>query len=168
MKYKGFTLSNVSTDPSFPSYQVTDKKGCFVASTLFPSELKEIVERHLKRMKVVEHNLEVLEEHNISFTGKGWDDEPYSGEFETYTDAGEDMIFTLETITRNDFKQYIDDFDVNENVLMWWHDGYVAAHKAGVPFENIKEHYQDYEDWLEELSSFVDELEDFEDDGEED
>ena len=45
-------------------------------------------------------NLSILEDNNINLTSeKIWDDEPFSVELETYTDAGEDMIINLEEPT---------------------------------------------------------------------
>ena len=46
-------------------------------------------------------NLSILEDSNINLTSKKiWDDEPFSVELETYTDAGEDMIINLEEPTK--------------------------------------------------------------------
>lgn len=76
---------------------------------------------------------------------------PSEGEFETYTDAGEDMIISLEEVTKDCLQQYINDFDINENVIMWWQYGEETAKTRNVPFDNIKEHYEDYEAYLKNL-----------------
>ena len=97
------------------------------------------------------NNIRILEENNISVCGTAWNNEPDSVELETYTNAGEDMIIDLEAPTAAELQAYIDDFDINEEVMLWWGNGIDAAHKAGVPFNNIREHYEDYETYLAEL-----------------
>lgn len=102
--------------------------------------------------KEYKRNLAILEENGIYLSSeKLWDNEPFSVELETYTDSGEDMIIDLEEPTRECLQKYIDDFDANEEVMMWWRNGKDEAHKKGVPFSNIKDHYEDYESYLERL-----------------
>lgn len=102
--------------------------------------------------KEYKRNLAILEENGIYLSSeKLWDNEPFSVELETYTNAGEDMIIDLEEPTRECLQKYIDDFDANEEVMMWWRNGKDEAHKKGVPFSNIKDHYEDYESYLERL-----------------
>ena len=96
-------------------------------------------------------NIRILEENNIRVCGTAWNDKPDSVELETYTDAGEDMIIILEYPNKKELQSYIDNFDIDEEVLLWWGNGINAAHKAGVPFDNIREHYDDYEAYLAEL-----------------
>ena len=74
---------------------------------------------------------------------------PRSVEFYCFTDAGEDMCFVLDEPTKHYMQEYIDGFDINENVLFWWNEGTPAGRK--VPFDNIKEHYEDYEAYLKRL-----------------
>ena len=78
-------------------------------------------------------------------------------DIETYTDGGEDMIITVRVDIdwKADFKSYVEDFDINENVMGWWRDGEDKAHSSGVPFDNIHDHYDDYEDWLAWLEDIV-------------
>lgn len=85
-------------------------------------------------------NLLYLEDHDIKNNG--------GGELECYTDAGGDMIISLDKVMKNDLQKYIDDFDINEEVLKWWQGGVPGR---GVPFDNVKEHYEDYEAYLEGL-----------------
>lgn len=103
--------------------------------------------------KKFEKNLKILEENDIRVCGGGpvWKDKPNSVELETYTDAGEDMIIHLEEPTRACLEEYINGFDTNEQVMMWWRNGEDAAREKGLPFSNIKEHYEDYESYLTEL-----------------
>lgn len=70
------------------------------------------------------------------------------GELECYTDSGEDMIISLGEILKENLQEYIDNFDINENVLIWWQNGEPGQ---GVPFSNVKEHYEDYEAYLKWL-----------------
>ena len=86
---------------------------------------------------------------NIFYNGDcGWDDKPFSAELESYTKAGGDMIINLEELSKDCLQEYIDDFNINYEVVSWWQDGKKGN---GVPFDNIKEHYDDVEDWLKWL-----------------
>lgn len=94
-------------------------------------------------------NKEYLESNDVKVFEQGlWDNKPFSAELECYTPAGEDMIIDLEELSRDALQEYIDSFDINEKVSMWWKDG----RPSYIPFDNIKEHYDDYEEWLEDLS----------------
>lgn len=77
------------------------------------------------------------------------------GELECYTDAGEDMIISLDKVRKKNLQEYIDNFDINETVLSWWQDGQPGN---GVPFDNVKEHYEDYEAYLEKLQKACDKM----------
>ena len=57
-KYRGYTLCNVSIYPSFPVYSILNPQGKEVDSTLFPSEFKEIVRKHIKAHSVEPINRE--------------------------------------------------------------------------------------------------------------
>lgn len=81
------------------------------------------------------------------------------GELECYTDAGEDMIISLDKVRKKNLQQYIDNFDINENVLIWWRDLSDEQRKEKkVPFDNVKEHYEDYEAYLEMLQKACDNM----------
>ena len=102
-------------------------------------------------------NIAWLEANDISLVEeKIWEDYPYSVELETYTGAGEDMLIDLEEPSKQGLQKYINDFDVNGQVTMWWSNGAEQAHKKGVPFNNIKEHYEDYENFLQKLQTLCD------------
>lgn len=103
-------------------------------------------------------NVRYLEDNDIRFLGRAWDDEKFSAELETYTNAGEDMVFTLHELSKQSLQEYIDNFDINEEVMIWWRDGEDAAHEAGVPFTNIRDHYCDYEDFLDTLQEVCDNM----------
>lgn len=81
------------------------------------------------------------------------------GELECYTDAGEDMIISLDKVRKKNLQEYIDNFDINENVLIWWRDLSDEQRKEKkVPFDNVKEHYEDYEAFLEKLQKACDKM----------
>lgn len=78
-----------------------------------------------------------------------------NGELECYTDAGEDMIISLDKVLKKNLQEYINSFDINANVLLWWEDGTPGN---GVPFDNVKEHYEDYEAYIERLQAICDKM----------
>lgn len=84
-----------------------------------------------------------------------WSYAPRSVELECYTDGGEDMFIDLEEPTKEKLQEYIDNFDIDENVSMWWQNGQPGR---GVPFSNMKEHYEDYEDYLKWLQKVCDKM----------
>lgn len=101
-------------------------------------------------------NLLYLEENDIRHSENPvWEDKPRSVELETYTNGGEDMIINLEEPTASQLQTYIDGFDIDENVSLWWENGRPGN---GVPFDNMKEHYEDYENWLKELQKICDKM----------
>ena len=100
-------------------------------------------------------NRDYLERCEVSVGKTPWDDKPFGAELECYTPAGEDMIVCLEELSAECLSDFLDDFDINEHVVEWWPNG-VKDPSKGVPFDNIKEHYEDYEAWLEEMRGIVD------------
>lgn len=88
-----------------------------------------------------------LEDYDITSCG--------DNQFECYTDAGEDMIISLDKVRKKNLQEYIDNFDINEEVLLWWQDG---RQGKGVPFANVKEHYEDYEAYLRKLQKACDKM----------
>lgn len=75
-------------------------------------------------------------------------------EIENYTDAGGDMLIDIIVTEdwRQYFREYVEDFDINEEVAIWWPNGVKGR---GVPFDNVKEHYDDLKDWLDWLKDVV-------------
>ncbi len=69
-------------------------------------------------------------------------------ELESHTPAGGDMIATIDVTEdwKEAYREYVENFDSNEEVALWWHNGQKGR---GVPFDNMKEHYDDLEDWLD-------------------
>lgn len=75
-------------------------------------------------------------------------------EFHCYTPNGdEEMFIPLEKPRRKYLQEYIDNFDIDEQVSIWWTNGQKGS---GVPFDNMKEHYEDYEEYLKNLQEVCD------------
>ncbi len=90
-----------------------------------------------------------LEDFDINYNG--------CGELECYTDAGEDMIITLDEVRQKNLQEYIDNFDINEEIMLWWGETTSREReKRGLPFDNIKDHYEDYEAYLGKLQKACD------------
>jgi len=102
--------------------------------------------------KEFDENKAYLDGVNLTFLGNAWDDKPFSAELESFTSAGGDMIVTLEALDKEHLQDYIDNFDINDEVMLWWH----PTHENRTPFSNINEHYEDLEDWLNELQEICD------------
>lgn len=103
--------------------------------------------------KKMQKLLDLWEENDIFWNGPAWEDEPHSVELECCTGAGEDMGFNLHHISADDLEEYVNGFDINENVSLWWPNGQKGS---GVPFENQAEHVQDYEMYLAWLRDIID------------
>ena len=63
------------------------------------------------------------------------------------------MYINLEEISADALEEYVNSFDVNEEVAIWWPDGVAGR---GVPFDNQAEHVEDLELWLAELRDIID------------
>lgn len=102
-------------------------------------------------------NLLYLEDNDIRIVSEEpvWENSQNSVELECYTDAGEDMFICLKEPTKEKLQEYIDDFDIDGNVMSWWQGGKPGE---GVPFSNIREHYNDYEDYLKWLQKICDKM----------
>lgn len=75
-------------------------------------------------------------------------------ELESYTDGGGDMIITIDVSDdwKKEFKDYVEDFDIDNEVSLWWPDGQPGR---GVPFNNIRELYDDIEGWVNWLKDII-------------
>ena len=84
-------------------------------------------------------------------------EEPNGIELEAFTDAGEDMIVCIEVKDdwKESFREYAKGFDITENILLWWQNGENFAKKRGLPFNNMKEHIEDYEGWMAWINDIV-------------
>ena len=97
--------------------------------------------------------LDLWEEYDLNWNGPAWDDKPESVELECYTNAGEDMIISLEEISVDALEEYVNGFDISEEVSLWWENGKPGR---GVPFDSQDEQVADYEEWLAELRDIID------------
>lgn len=100
-------------------------------------------------------NLSYLDENSIykSNSEPVWKEHPRSVLLECYTDGGGDMLINLEKPTKEKLQEWIDNFDIDEEVSLWWPNGQKGR---GVPFDNMKEHYEDYEEFLRRLQKICD------------
>lgn len=105
-------------------------------------------------------NLNYLESNDIFKINESpiWPDYPQSVELETYTNGGEGILIDLEKVTKENLQSYINEFDINEKVMMWWRDGKETAKENGVPFDNILDHYKDYELFLKNLQEICNKM----------
>jgi hypothetical protein len=101
-------------------------------------------------------NIYYLEDNDLQLqNSRPWEPKERSVEFECYTDGGEDMFIDLEEPTKEKLQEYINNFDIDYNVSIWWPNG---QHGRGVPFTNMKEQYEDYEAYLEWLQGICDKM----------
>lgn len=75
-------------------------------------------------------------------------------ELESYTDGGGDMIISIDVSKdwKKAFKDYVEGFDIDNEVSIWWPDGQPGR---GVPFNNIRELYDDIEGWVNWLKDII-------------
>lgn len=94
-------------------------------------------------------DIKILEENNIhvDYQTDEYSGKPCDFELQSYTDAGGDMYINLDELSKRDLLNYIDGFDINEEVCGWWDLDENGCRGAGLPFSNVKEHYNDVEDW---------------------
>ena len=71
-RYKGFKCVNVSNDPSFPSYAIISPEGETIGNTLFPSEMKEIVDNYLNGSSLSEGKLNSLVSKSLKRVLREW------------------------------------------------------------------------------------------------
>lgn len=103
--------------------------------------------------KKMQKLLDLWEENDLHWIGPAWDDEPMSVELNCSTGAGEDMYINLHEISADALEEYVNDFDIDGNVSLWWENG---EPRRGVPFENQGEQVADYEDYLAWLRDIID------------
>ena len=101
--------------------------------------------------ELLKRNIKFLENYGVNYCGQAWDDKPFSAELDCYTNAGENIVVSLEDLTRDALVEYLNDFDINERVVMWWRDG----KDPSVPFNNVRDPYDDYEEWVDKMRSIA-------------
>ncbi len=115
----------------------TNKDNWFVS---LPKEMQELLDK--------------LADEGLTWTtGPVWKEKPYSVELNTSTPAGEDMYIDLEEISIEALEDYVDNFDIEYNVSLWWENGEPGA---GVPFDSQAEQVADYEEYLANLRDIID------------
>lgn len=135
------------------SASVYDESGHHYCDVQYDWELNELM---IDEMDYRDYfNLSYLDGESIfkSNSEPVWEEHPRSVELECYTDGGEDMLIYLEEPTKEKLQEYIDNFDIDYNVSIWWPNG---QKDSGVPFDNMKEHYEDYEEFLKRLQKICD------------
>lgn len=135
---------------------------CSPQGDLLEDEYEELTadeQDYLRKVCVYAMNADTLERSGVSVISKASEVQfgPFSAEIECYTPAGEDMIICLDELTSKCLSDYLDDFDINEHVVAWWPNG-VKEPSKGVPFDNIKKHYEDYEAWIARMRKIADSL----------
>ena len=145
----------IETSPLFCSYgtigftaSIYNENGCHECDVDYDWDMEQLTIDETPWKQYI--NSLYLEEHDINTIS---DDE-----LETYTDAGEDMIISVEKVMKSELQKYIDEFDINEEVLKWWEGGKREAVEKGVPHDNIMEHYEDYESYLKWLQKVCDKM----------
>lgn len=149
---------DIITEPLFSSYGTIGFTAIVYATPAyniqFDWEMKELTIDDVPWKDFI--NILYLENNDLQLqNSRPWDHKERSVEFECYTDAGEDMFIDLEEPTKEKLQEYINDFDIDYNVSIWWPDGKPGK---GVPFNNMKEQYEDYEDYLKWLQGICDKM----------
>ena len=96
--------------------------------------------------------IEFLEKNSVSVN---YNEQDGSVELECYTDAGGDMLIYLDELTPESLKTYLDNFDIDEEVAIWWPNGQKGT---GVPFDNMRDHYEDISEWLMYMKKIADNM----------
>ena len=139
----------IQTMPLFCSYGTIGFTATICAETKYEIqydwEMKELTIDDEPWKEFV--NILYLEDYDIYTCGEDG--------LETYTDGGEDMLIPLDKVLKKNLQEYINDFNINEEVLLWWPN---REKGRGVPFDNVKEHYEDYEAYLKNLQKVCDKM----------
>ncbi len=77
-----------------------------------------------------------------------WRNYPFSRELYFETPSGGDFGISVEEVTREKVLEYLDDYDVNEECILWWNSGNSS-------FSNIKALYEDIKQWLEDFKKIA-------------
>lgn len=85
---------------------------------------------------------------------KGFSPDSDGTELEYYTPSGGDMIIHLQECSKDALLEYMENFDINEEVSLWWPNG----DGSKTPFSNMKEHYEDLEEWVKEVKRIAEDM----------
>lgn len=94
--------------------------------------------------KIEQSNKEFLENHDITCTKYKNGGDGFIWELESYTDGGGDQIIYIDSLTRDELIEYLENYDVNNETNLWFPDGQPGK---GVPFDNYKDLWDDIENW---------------------
>jgi len=108
----------------------------------------DLVEEYGLTMQEFNENKAYIEEHMNLTSEKLWDDKPLSVELESWTEKEGDMIISLDTLSKSSLKEWLDTFDIENEVEIWWPNGLPGR---GVPYKNKTQHRRDLRKWLGEM-----------------
>lgn len=77
-----------------------------------------------------------------------WIEAPFSRELYLDRPSGAEFGISVEEVTREKVLACLDDYDVNEECILWWN-----SDKS--PFSNIKALYEDIEQWVEDFKEIA-------------
>lgn len=101
--------------------------------------------KEIMKQKEFKANQEYLEGNDIYLSDDAvWDSYPYSRELYFRTPAGGDFSICVEEMNKESIIQALQDFDINENTLLWWNSDRTS-------FETIKDLYDDIYQWKEDF-----------------
>lgn len=95
------------------------------------------------KMNKFNANVAYLEENNVTISQESiFENLPYSRELYFSTPSGGDFSIFVEDLTREDVLRCLNNYDINEETLLWWNNN------NNLPFDNIKSLYEDIEEWV--------------------
>ena len=103
-------------------------------------------------MKTKEFNANeaYLEENNVTISQESiFENLPYSRELYFKTPSGGDFSICVEELTREEVLNYLSDYDINEETLLWW------KNNDNLLFDNIKALYEDIEEWVNNFKNIA-------------
>lgn len=148
-KYYGI---EIQSHPLFCSYGEIG----FVVTVFAETQYKVTYDWELKELSINDRpyqdviNILYLEDNDVILVSDSpiWKEYPRSVELECYIDAEGGMLIDLEKPSKAKMEEYIDDFEINHEVDIWWSN---EKPGNGVPFLNMKEYWGDLEDYLKRL-----------------
>lgn len=95
------------------------------------------------KKKEFKANIAYLNNNDVYVTDEPlWDNIPQSRELYYRTPSGGDFSICVDELSQECVLSALHDVDVNETTLLWWNGGIT-------PFANIKDLYDDIEQWKE-------------------
>lgn len=108
--------------------------------------LKEMAARsQVSKKKQFEANVKYLEDNYVGVENEPcWDDLKYSRELYFETPSGGDFSICVEDLTREKVMDYLYDYDIDEQVELWWDAN-------NTPFSSIRDLYDDIKQWRDDF-----------------